>query len=319
MITPHKILEIKNRKRDNQKVISYSQLSLFLQCPHLWKIQYIDKIKLSSMSIHLTFGTTFHEIIQKYVETIFSASLKEANELDIETLLSEGMFKNYIKNLEENNKVHFSTPKELTEFTKDGIQILDWIKRHIVDYINKKNQYLIGSEIPIHYHLQSNLYFTGYIDQIIGYKNSNNIKIWDYKTSTRGWNDYKKKDKLTSLQLVLYKYFILKELELDIKEYEKFVDVEYFIVKRKLIDDSEFMQKRVQIFKPSNGIVSLNRAKNYLDLFLKKAFKENSSEYKLDETFPAISGLNNNNCRFCPLLDNEELCPKKLRIKEPII
>ena len=36
---------------------SYSQLSLYNNCPHQWKLRYIDKITESESNIHLVFGT----------------------------------------------------------------------------------------------------------------------------------------------------------------------------------------------------------------------------------------------------------------------
>ena len=36
--------------------ISYSQLSMFSECPHKWKLNYIDKLRVSEPSIHLLFG-----------------------------------------------------------------------------------------------------------------------------------------------------------------------------------------------------------------------------------------------------------------------
>ena len=41
------------------KNISYTQLSLWSECPHKWKLMYIDKMK-QPPSIHLSFGTAMH-------------------------------------------------------------------------------------------------------------------------------------------------------------------------------------------------------------------------------------------------------------------
>ena len=35
--------------------ISYSQLSMFSECPLRWKLNYIDKLRVSEPSIHLLF------------------------------------------------------------------------------------------------------------------------------------------------------------------------------------------------------------------------------------------------------------------------
>ena len=319
MITPLKILEINNRKEKQHKVISYSQLSMFLKCPHSWKLKYIDRIKFDSISIHLPFGNAFHETMQEYVESYLNDTIEQANDVNFENIIPDKLYKEYERFVIKNKNEHFSNPSELTEFSYDGIYIMNWIKKHISDYIHKSTHHFIGTEVPIYYKLQNNLYFNGYIDQLLGFKNQNDLLLWDYKTSTRGWGPWQKKDKIATLQMVLYKYFILKELGLDIRKNEKFIKPQYFIVRRKLIDDSEFLQKRVQIFEPSNGIVTLNKAKKYLDHFVHTAFKEDSKEYNLEYNYPAITGVSQNNCKFCKLKDNDNLCPKHLRKTAEII
>ena len=313
MLDQFKILEINNRKEKGQKHISYSQMSMFLSCPHKWKLKYIDKEKFDTYSIHLPFGSAFHTTIQKYVDLYLNKTIQDANDFDTTNDIINNLYTEYKKLLEYNNGIHFSNQNELTEFSQDGIAIMNWIKRHAHDYINKNEQINLGSEIPIYYHLQDNLYFNGFIDQGISYKNTNNLLLIDYKTSTSGWGIWQKKDVYKLLQLILYKYFVLKELDIDIRKHEKLINVQYFIVRRKLIDDSEFLQKRVQLFTPANGIVSLNKAKKYLDYFLKEAFKQESSEYNINNNFPAICGIDNTNCKFCPLIENDTLCPNHLR------
>ena len=46
-----------------EKNISYSQLSMFTQCPKKWALQYRDGHKTSEQSIHMTFGTALHEVL----------------------------------------------------------------------------------------------------------------------------------------------------------------------------------------------------------------------------------------------------------------
>ena len=62
--------------------ISYSQLSMFSECPQRWKLNYIDKITESEPSIHLIFGTAMHEVIQSWLEIMYYDSVKNANKID---------------------------------------------------------------------------------------------------------------------------------------------------------------------------------------------------------------------------------------------
>ena len=45
------------------KRISYTQVSMFTQCPHRWKTNYVDKVSKREGSIHLIFGTAMHEVL----------------------------------------------------------------------------------------------------------------------------------------------------------------------------------------------------------------------------------------------------------------
>ena len=52
-----------------EKNISYSQLSMYTQCPRKWALQYRDGHKVVEQSIHMTFGTALHETLQMYTLT----------------------------------------------------------------------------------------------------------------------------------------------------------------------------------------------------------------------------------------------------------
>ena len=65
-----------------QKNISYSQMSIFRGCPHRWKLQYKDKIKRFTSSIHTVFGTAMHETLQMYLDVMYAESGAAADRLD---------------------------------------------------------------------------------------------------------------------------------------------------------------------------------------------------------------------------------------------
>ena len=45
--------------------ISYSQLSMYSECPLRWKLNYVDKLRVSESNIYLIFGTAMHEVCEK--------------------------------------------------------------------------------------------------------------------------------------------------------------------------------------------------------------------------------------------------------------
>ncbi len=132
-----------------QKGISFSQMTIFNNCPHRWKLQYKDKIKTFTSSIHTVFGTAIHEAIQKYLDVMYSSSGAEADRLDLVEIFQEKFMDEYKKQYTSNNKQHFSTAEEMREFFEDGVGILNWLKKKRNKYFSRKGWYLVGCEVPI--------------------------------------------------------------------------------------------------------------------------------------------------------------------------
>ena len=63
--------------------ISYSQISMYSDCPLRWKLNYVDKLSISESNIHLIFGTAMHEVLQHYLNVMYSVSVKEADTINL--------------------------------------------------------------------------------------------------------------------------------------------------------------------------------------------------------------------------------------------
>ena len=270
--------------------ISYSQLSMFSECPHKWKLNYIDKLRVSEPSIHLLFGTAMHEVIQKYLDVMYEYTAKRADMLNLKRTLQEKMVEQF--NIDkENYGKEPCTKEELKEFFQDGCDILDFFKKRRGDYFSKKGYELIGCEVPVEMGLQKNLTWVGYLDIVMRDTIHDRIKIYDIKTSTMGWNKWMKADDNKTQQLLLYKQFYSKQYNHPIDK----IDVEYFIVKRKLYENAKFPQKRVQKFIPASGTVSMNKVAKKLTKFINEAFDEDGTHTK-NELPPTPS---KKACKWC--------------------
>ena len=71
-------------------------------------------------------------------------------------------------------------------------------------------------------------------------------------------------------QLLLYKQFYGGQNEIPLDK----IEVEYFIVKRKLYEKADFPQKRIQKFTPANGKPSVNKVLNRLQDFMSECYTE---------------------------------------------
>jgi len=278
--------------------ISYSQLSMFSECPQRWKLNYIDKLRVFETNIHLIFGTAMHEVIQTWLEVMYNDSIKNANKLNLEQRLHDKLIEGFKKAKEEEGKEP-CTLEQLREFFQDGVNILDFVKKRRADYFSKRGYKLIGCEVPIEVDLKKNVKIIGYLDLVILDEFHNTITIYDIKTSTQGWNKWMKKDENKTQQLLLYKQFYSKQYNHPIDK----IEVEYFIVKRKLWENAMFPQKRVQKFSPASGTVSMNKVAKRLDTFLDLAFNDEGN--KISENI--IPTPSKKACKWCEF-KNTEYC-----------
>ena len=276
--------------------ISYSQLSMFSECPERWKLNYIDKLRVFETNIFLIFGTAMHEVIQTWLEVMYNDSIKNANKLNLEQRLHDKLIEGFKKAKEEEGKEP-CTLEQLREFFQDGVEILDFVKKRRADYFSKRGYKLIGCEVPIDVDLKKNVKMVGYLDIVMLDEFHNTIKIYDIKTSTQGWNKWMKKDENKTQQLLLYKQFYSKQYNHPIEN----IDVEYFIVKRKLWENAMFPQKRVQKFSPASGTVSMNKVAKRLDTFLDLAFDDNGEQI----TENIIATPSKKACKWCEFRKTE--------------
>lgn len=287
-----------------QKSISYSQYSMYKTCPHNWYLQYVKKHKKFDNSINLTFGTSLHEAFQEYVNIMYTVSGKAADSMDLVDFFKTRMIENYREALEQNKGEHFVKPEVFKEFIEDGIAILDYVRKKRSQHFSLKNEELIGIETQITEPVVDdipNVLMIGSIDLIMRNKISGKYKVYDIKTSTSGWKDKDKKDQTKVNQLLFYKHFYSKKLSVD----PEMIEVEFFIVRRKLYEAAEFPIKRIQIFQPAQGKIKMKQAVEDLRSFVKDAFTLDGKH--IDKTYPKnLSG-----CKYCPFKDNKELCDKK--------
>ncbi len=219
---PAIVKQIQNHKPQEinyafHKTISYSQLSMYLQCPKRWALQYRDGHKIPSFSINMTFGTALHETLQNYLNVMYTESGTKADEINIEEYFEDRFRENYSKGYKDNNNIHFSNSEEMREFYEDGLAILDFIKKKRQEYFSIKGWHLVGIEVPIVISPDkryNNVLFNGFVDLILYHEPTEQFVIYDIKTSTRGWGDREKKDEIKLAQILLYKHYFSKQFNL---------------------------------------------------------------------------------------------------------
>jgi len=299
-------------KPENSTYISYTQFSTYQKCPLRWKLKYIDKIKEDKPSIHTVFGNSMHNIIQHWLQIMFTDTVKKSNELDFETMLLDQLKFNYSVDVEKyQNK--FSTKEELAEFYLDGLQTLNYLRRKRTVYFDRRNWILVGTELPIlipPVDSKPNVLLMGFLDIVFKDKKKPKFYIHDLKTSGKGWSKWDKSDQTKSDQLLMYKIYFSKQYNIPIEE----IEVEFVILKRKIDEDSAFPQRRVQTWKPSQGSISYKKTLKSFESFVNTCFTEEGN-YNREFIYQAKCGPKQYNCKFCEFKDREDLCPSQFKLE----
>ena len=293
-------------EKEDHKSISHSQYTIYKNCPYQWYLRYVEKIRPFTSSMNTVFGTAMHEVLQEYLRVMYEESGVAADKLPIVEMLHEKMAFHYSEEKKKNEDMDFSSLEEITEFYEDGLSILKWFKSHRKLFFSSKGIELLGIEVHISQPIESNpnVFFDGYIDLIIYDKDLDTIYIYDFKTSKKGWSDkYEKRDESKIDQILWYKKYFSKQYEID----EDKIKVVFFILKRKIYENSEYPQPRVQVFRPTDGKLKMNKASHNMNKFVQECFTS-EGDYNLNREY--LKNPSEKSCKFCPFNNIEELCNK---------
>jgi ATP-dependent exoDNAse (exonuclease V) beta subunit len=290
--------------KEKYSTISYSQYSLYNKCQYRWYLDYVKKLKKPEHTIDLTFGTSFHECFQNYLEVLYTKSEKEANKIDFSDDLTKRMCENYAKNVQELNGTHYTTKEIFQDYINDGVTILEWIRKRRSAYFRLKGYSLVGIEVPLQIPVSEerpNVLMVGFIDLVLKNDQTGKYYVLDIKTSRQGWREYDKKDQVKVNQVLFYKKFYSQILNVS----EDMVEVSFFIVRRKLYENSDFPIKRVQEFVPTQGKIKIKQAIEGLNSFVNEAFTIEGKP--VEREYPK----NTDGCKYCPYAKRPDLCSKK--------
>lgn len=288
--------------------VSFSQYSMWHSCPHQYKLAYIDKLGESSSNIHSIFGTAMHETLQNYLEKCLRISKSQADKMiDLKEYLKERMRDNYLKESDgEIGATHICSKEEMVEFLEDGNVLLDWFQKpkNFNKFFSLKHDELVSIEQPINTKIADNVNFMGFIDMIVRDTFTGKYRIIDFKTSTRGWSKYQKKDPVKNSQILLYKKFYAELIGIS----EDMIDVEFIILKRKVEVVEDIPTHRMSKHIPAHGKPSINKAWNGFKEFVDTVF-DNEGNYNLNIDYPKNA---TKLCEWCEFFERG-LCDRGLK------
>jgi hypothetical protein len=299
-------LKIKNYQKPEinhafQRSVSYSQFSMWASCPHKWYLTYVENKQPYQASIHTVFGTAFHETLQDYITVMYNESGAAADRMDLIGLFQTKFSEVYAKEYKAAG-AHFTNAEEMGNFFEDATAILNFIKKNRNKLFTIRKMRLLGIEIPLLLNVANNVFLKGFIDFVLYDEELDKVYIYDIKTSTKGWSDSEKRDDSKIAQILLYKEYFSKQFGFDVEK----IEVEYFIVKRKIWEQSEYAIPRTQSFKPASGKNKRKQAVENFQSFIKDCFDEGGKP----QTKSYLKNVGESSCKWCPYKDSPELCDK---------
>jgi len=273
-----------------KKTVSFSQFTNWWTCPHKWYRDYILHEKEFEDSIHMSFGTGIHEAIQLYLKTLYELGEADAEKVDIIEV-----FKAAFKREVEKKKIPH-TQQEFDDFVEDGKNILAEFKypANRLQYFPREKWELLAIEDEIKEDILNNVMIDAKLDLVLRERKSGDIRIIDFKTSGQGWTNYTKEDFTKTSQLVLYKALYSKKYNVPLSK----INVEFFILKRKLYENTHYVQSRLQIFKPSSYQKDVSEVIQEFSKFVTTCFTP-EGVHNTEQKYPKIPGKNKKNCKYC--------------------
>jgi len=279
-------------KRKNK--VSFSQFSNWDKCEKKWYFDYAKGLRQFEDSLNTCFGTAMHNALQTYLRSLYTDGIEVADNIDVNSVFKTSFDKELLKLTKDGKPTY--TEDDYKEFSYDGDDILKSFlssSNRLKNFPRQKYE-LIGIEIPIEMDIKNNISFIAYLDLILREKSTGIYKIFDFKTSTMGWNRYEREDETKLSQLLLYKAFYSKALNVPLEK----IDVEFFILKRKLYEGVSFPQSRIQRIVPTQNKKMITKTINNFVGFIDKCFNIDGT-YKLEEHYPKNPGTNRKHCKYC--------------------
>jgi len=260
-------------------VISYSALRDLDKCPYSFKLSKIDRIWINSSTIDTHYGTVIHAFGQNIIRR--ADTKKEVARFERLWTKFRGLYKNFLD------------PKEALEYQEAGVKILQSIRPTVEkEYGLNYQVFSIEEKLQERAVEEFSQQFKGFIDVVLLLEDGSYV-LSDLKTCDTAFTFKKYADKEKERQLVLYKHFLGKKHNIELKKIRT-----SFILLEKSINSKE----PVQIYEITSGNVKVRNHMAYLSKSL-KIINNNPMWVK-----------NRTGCRWCSF-NNTEYCenPNKNR------
>lgn len=282
--------------------ISYSQYTLWANCPLSWKLKYVDGHKFDDSSINTIFGTSCHEVIQEWLDTLYNKSETVAKSVYLHDTFKDkllSLFKEHTSVDVNGEKIFLCDKKTLMEFYEQGCKILTYVQQNYKKLFPTANTKLFAIEYELKAEVKEGVNYVGYIDIVTYNEATGKYVLYDLKTSRAGWTQDQKSDPNKVGQLLLYKTFFAEQMGIEPDN----ISVEFIILKRIISETASFPIPRVSKFEPPNKTPSLKKNWERFQKFVHTAFDDHGNYVTEQQATPSKEA-----CRWCVYRDKKELC-----------
>lgn len=259
--------------------ISFSEVSDWIDCRYRHKLKHIDKIPppVPDSNIFSVYGKIMHSAMENYLQTKI---LPKAKDVENEFCV---MLKSSL-NEEQLEKIKDKIPEFVSAIEDSLNQIEPWL----LEAFGTRWQ-LVATEYPLFESIekQTNIKFKGFLDTIIKVRREPTKKLllqcekegrlppveYDYyiidlKTCSWGWPANKKRDFKTQMQLILYKHYFCKLMNLDLKDAKC-----AFVLMKRIPAKQRRPLDRFELVPISVGPKAVERALNTVESMLNQVRK----------------------------------------------
>jgi len=186
--------------------VSFSEIRCWKECSYRHLLQHVKKIDLDKPGPLMDFGTAVHASCENFLKT-------RTMDASIATQMIETVW-------EKNKELEGFEPKTLKGFLQEAENILAEVPA-FVDTTFPKWEF-IDAEHQLYEPIEGQPHaFKGFIDGVIkaeGARGKSVVWLIDWKTTSWGWNRYKREDEMIKAQLVLYKNYWTKKVDVNPKD-----------------------------------------------------------------------------------------------------
>lgn len=226
--------------------VSYSEISDWMDCSYRHRLKHIEKIGIGKPSIHTEYGQVIHDVLENYI-----LGKHELNEETIAAATKQ--FREHCDKLKDEHQIEVSD-KDFNDFAASIPQIINAVPTFMDETFPGWTGFAAEHALYESVAGQTNKWFKGYIDTVIRMpKNTRKKRVssfpeadtdkpvvmrlselvgqveggekpefgdgyefWiiDWKTTSWGWDAMKKRDFQKQLQLVFYKHYFCRLLNL---------------------------------------------------------------------------------------------------------